>query len=80
MTFIQANGKITSAATDSTGAKLVKTDCPICRLDNDRARLKNNFIADDCNGRKSIIIYDTIYGKRAYYPKYCPECGRKLHN
>ena len=30
MTFIQANGKITSAATDSTGAKLVKTNCPIC--------------------------------------------------
>lgn len=80
MTFIQADGKITSAATDLTEAKLVKTDCPICRFHNNRIRLGKNFMFDDDNGKKSITVYDTIYGKRAYYPKYCPNCGRKLHD
>lgn len=92
MTFIQANGKITSAATDSTGAKLVKTDCPICGLEN--AKYTRLPLGDDGNESERycgiyaqkypdgrLYIYGECCDESAhYYPKYCPECGRKLYD
>ncbi len=85
MTFIQANGKLTSAATDSTGAKLIKTDCPICTLKRGHEWIlsdKRSFVL--LNGGRNYdgniyLVAVGEYDEERYYPKYCPECGRKLH-
>lgn len=36
----------------------------------------------NCYGRTEIYAFDNCYGNftDSYYPKYCPECGRKLRD
>lgn len=90
MTFIQANGKITSAATDSTGAKLITSDCPLCSIKGG----ETFDIKPECD-MEEISVYAKRYEKSGaliicvehidgsfehYRPKCCPECGRKLHD
>lgn len=90
MTFIQANGKITSAATDSTGAKLIKTDCPICSLKRgetfdikpecDMEEISVYAQRGETSGNLAIFVEHIDGSFEEYRPKYCPECGRKLHD
>lgn len=67
---------------------IYREDCPICRMKYNEPQVLSSFAPSLCwletrlkiNGVIQMKFgYGDDFGHIFYYPKYCPECGRKVH-
>ena len=65
-----------------------KLDCPICSMQYDKPHITSSMAPTLCWLQTTLKVNGVIemqfgYGDDFehifYYPKYCPECGRKVH-
>lgn len=63
-------------------------DCPICSMKYNKPSVLTPFAPSMCQLETTLkingviemkFVYGDDFDRIIYHPKYCPECGRKVH-